>query len=237
MNSNPFRQKLDRKQVKYKTSVWPADSQGKASSQVRVLFALSDDYIWLSQDFSVPLSWLLSITEVGPGFLLTWKNPISSQNERAAFCIRTFFGYNKDKRDEIIQVVRQAMARAAVIPVRPEIALSEVSAICEKCGAQQAQVYDFQWLISVWLIWIKKPSRETLCHSHAKNRLLQVFASNFLLGNLGVGVFGSPLINLSNVNEAYIKGAISAGLASVFKAIGFIPYLLIAGLFVWTVIT
>lgn len=233
--NNPFRQRLDRKKAHLKTVVWQANDQGKDSSLGKTDFALSDEYLWLAYDFCVPLSWILSVDELGPGFRVTWKNPVSGQNETAAFCARTMFGYNRKKRDELIAQIKDAVGKATQMPVPSSVAVAEAAATCQRCGAQQANVYDLEWFISVLMYLIKKPSRNILCPDHAKSRLFLVCISNFILGNLGFGLVVSPIINLSNVREVRNKGAISSGIASALIAIGFLPYLLPLWIVAWAI--
>ena len=235
LTGNPFRQKLDRKAAKVKTTVWSANNQGKDASVGKTDFAFSDQFLWIAWDFSIPLAWIVSVDIIGPGFQVVWDNPIDNHKEAAVFCIRTMFGYNTKDRDDLVQKLREAVAHAEAMPLPTVAAAAATSGTCQRCGVQQALTYDFEWFISVLMYWIKKPSRSVLCRDHAKLRLLLVVVTNFFLGNLGIGIVMSPIINLANVGEARNKGAIGSGMARALMTIGFLPYLLPVALVAWVV--
>ena len=58
---------------------------------------------------------------------------------------------------------------------------------------------------------------------------------NLVLGNLGFGVFVSPVISLRNIRAARRLGAISAAEAAFWSALAFWPYALLATLVGWSV--
>ena len=200
--SNPFRRRLRRKDVSFKTKVRGANNEGKDNNSGNTDFALNDEYLWISYDFSIPLAWITDVGNLGPGFMISWENPFEHVEETAAFCVRTFFGYNRKRRDELVRRVLEAAERARQRP-QPVVAAAAASIPrCQVCGASSPHLYDFQWMFSVGHLLMSKPDRRLLCPPHARWRARLLFASNLITSNLGFGFFISPVINLANVKEA-----------------------------------
>jgi hypothetical protein len=226
--SNPFRQPLRRKNTTFKTVVWQANDKGKDASAGKTDFGLNAEYVWLAFDFSVPLRWVTSIEDLGPGFAISWRNAIDDTEETAAFCVRTAFGYNRKRRDEIVVKLREAVAAARSRPQPAVVTKAELIATCEFCGELQPAVYEFRWFISVLQYLIDKPDRRVLCRTHAKWRARRLFLSNLVTSNLGFGAFVSPFINLHNVRQARKNEAIGAIEGAIWIALGCAPYAAIA---------
>ena len=233
--SNPFRKPLRRKDVSFKTTVRGANEKGKDNDSGNTDFALNDDYLWISYDFSIPLAWINSVRDLGPGFMVSWHNPIENVDEMAAFCVRTFFGYNRKRRDDIVRRVREAAQRAHKRPQPVVAATAATIPRCQSCGATSPHQYDFQWMFSVGHILYSKPDRRLLCPRHARWRARLLFASNLITSNLGFGFFVSPIINLANVKEAQKAGALGRIEAAIWITLGFFPYALIAWMLGWVV--
>jgi hypothetical protein len=237
--SNPFRQRLRRSNTTFKTAVWQANDKGKDASRGKTDFGLNAEYVWLAFDFSVPLRWVTAVKDLGPGFLIAWKNPIDDTRETAAFCVRTAFGYDRKRRDEIVARLRVAVAGARSRPQPAVVTKAETVAACEVCGELEPAVYEFHWMISVLQFLIDKPDRRVLCPSHAKWRGRRVFLSNLVTSNLGFGAFVSPIVNVRNVRQARQRDAVGAVEGAVWIALGCAPYAAIAymlWLTVWFVI-
>ncbi|HSP34646.1 MAG TPA: hypothetical protein VLU46_10055 [Thermoanaerobaculia bacterium] len=232
---NPFRQRLRWKHVSFKTSVWQANELGKDSSSGKTDFALNDEFLWIAYDFSVPLRWITSVDPLGPGFVVTWRNRLSGEDEGAAFCVRTMFGYNLKKRDELVASVSAAARAAAARPEAPAISAARAFPRCQVCHAPEQHVYDFNWLFSVVAFWISKPDRGVLCRTHARRRFRTLATSNLIAGNLGFGAFISPIFSLANVREARKAHAIGSTEAFVWTALGFWPYALFAWIVIWAI--
>jgi hypothetical protein len=233
--SNPFRRRLRRKDVSFKTTVRGANSEGKDNDSGNTDFALNDDYLWISYDFSIPLAWITDVGNVGPGFMVSWDNPIEHVEESAAFCVRTFFGYNRKRRDDLVRRVFEAAERAHKRPQPAVAAAAATIPRCQSCGATSPHLYDFQWMFSVVHLLLSKPDRRLLCPNHARWRARLLFASNLVTANLGFGFFVSPIINLRNVQEARKGDALGRIEAAFWIALGFFPYALIAWMLGWVV--
>ena len=233
--SNPFRRPLRRKDVSFKTTVRGANAQGKDDDSGNTDFALNDEYLWTSYDFSVPLAWIKDVRDVGPGFMVSWNNPIENVNEAAVFCVRTFFGYNRKKRDDLVRRVREAAARAHQRPQPVPVAAAVAIPRCQACGATSPHQYDFTWMFSVVHFVLTKPDRRLLCPPHARWRARQVFASNLILANLGFGFFVSPIFAIANRLEARKGDALGRFEAALWVTLAFFPYALIAWMLGWVV--
>jgi len=219
----------------FKTTVRIADERGKDAGG-NTDFAFGDEYLWISFDFSVPLAWIREVEPLGPGFEIVWENPIENREESAAFCIlRTGWGYNTKKRDELMQRVRDAVSKADARPMPQKIAVAEMRAGCQVCGEAQTRTFDFQWFTSFMVITISKPDRRVLCSRHAATRTRLVTLYNTILGNLGFGAFVSPVISWRNIRDVRAAGAISAPEAAIWMALASWPYLLIAAMLGWVV--
>ena len=231
---NPFRQPLRRKNVHFKTVVREGNAEGKDAGG-NTDFAIGDDYLWIAFDFSVPLTWITRVEPLGPGFLVVWRNPITREEEGASFCIlRTGWGYNSKKRDDLVRRVQEAVAKAAVRPAKPEIAAARAIPACQSCGDLKPHVFDFTWLTSVLAYTINKPDRRLLCRPHGARRLRAVTLYNLIMGNLGWGVFASPIINLRNIRMAQQAGAINKVEASIWIAVAFWPYAMLLAAVSWS---
>jgi hypothetical protein len=233
--SNPFRRRLRRKDASFKTTVRGANSEGKDNDSGNTDFALNDEYLWLSYDFSVPLAWITNVGNVGPGFMVSWNNPIEGVEEASTFCVRTFFGYNRKRRDELVRRVLEAAQRAHKRPQPAVAAAAATIPRCQSCGITSPHLYDFQWIFSVGHLMLSKPDRRLLCAAHARWRARLLFASNLIAANLGFGFFVSPIINLSNVQEARKADALGRVEAAFWIILGFFPYALLAWLLGWVV--
>lgn len=234
-DANPFRRPLRRKEVTFKTTVWQANAEGKDNSTGKTDFALNDEYLWTSYDFSVPLAWITAVQTLGPGFLVAWKNPLDHTEEASAFCVRTMFGYNRKRRDQLVERVEQAVAQAKKRPAPVAAATTVAIPRCQVCSATDSRLYDFEWMISVVALMLNKPDRRLLCLRHAKWRARRVLLSNLVTSNLGFGAFISPIVNLRNIQEAQKGPALASVEARLWMAIGFAPYAVFAYLVGWAI--
>jgi hypothetical protein len=57
---------------------------------------------------------------------------------------------------------------------------------------------------------------------------------NSVLGNLGLGVFISPVISFRNIRRSHMIGAISGGEAAMWSILSFWPYAALAALVAWS---
>jgi hypothetical protein len=233
--ANPFRHPLRRKEANFKTSVWQANEEGKDSSAGKTDFAVGDEYVWLAFDFSVPLRWVTAVEERGPGFLVAWENPINHTDEAATFCVRTMFGYDRKRRDEIVKLVNGAVVKAKSLPQPQVVAAAETTPRCEVCGARNPGFYEFQWMTSVAAFLISKPDRRVLCPHHAKWRTRRVCLTNLITSNLGFGAFVSPIVNFANVREGQKRGGVRRPEAYVWIVLGSGPYIVLATLVGWAI--
>jgi hypothetical protein len=233
--ANPFRHPLYRNSASFRTTVWQANDEGKDTSSGKTDFAIGDDYLWISYDFSVPLQWITLVEDRGPGFVIAWRNHLTGANEAAAFCVRTAFGYDRKRRDELVALVKSAITSARSRPGNATVAQAEAAPRCEVCGAPNPHVYEFTWMASVFMFLLSKPNRRVLCTQHAKWRTRRVVFTNLIISNLGLGVLISPIFCLRNIREARKGGAISAVEAALWLMVGFVPYLAIGYLVGWSI--
>ena len=184
----------------------------------------------------MPLAWIREVEPLGPGFVVAWENPIENRMESAAFCIlRSGWGYNTKKRDELMHRVRDAVSKADARPVPQKIAVVEMRAGCQVCGEAQARTFDFQWFTCFLMYAISKSDRRVLCSRHGASRLRFVTLYNTIIGNLGLGMFVSPVISWRNIREVRAAAAISAPEAAIWMALASWPYALIAWMLGWVV--
>jgi hypothetical protein len=231
--TNPFRQRLRKRDVAFHTVVRLANESGKDSSGGNTDLALSDDFLWIAYDFSIPLQWLTSVETLGPGFLVAWDNPLKNVREAATFCVRRFFGYDLKKRDDIVARVDRARAAAEQRPAPAILSSPAASRSCESCGDRDARAYDFQWVFTFAMVFLTKPDRRTLCAAHARWRLLLNAASNLVLGTFGFGVFVAPAATFSATRQLYRAKALPFAAAAIVATIALIPYMLILYLAGW----
>ena len=233
-NENPYRQFLRRKNVHFKTTVRQANASGKDAGG-NTDFAIGDDYLWIAFDFSIPLAWITEVAPVGPGFYVAWQDPISKREEAATFCIlRTGWGYNDKRRDELVARVRDAMRTVTAKPRVVEITTAETLPKCQRCGELNPQVFDFTWFTNFLSYSISKPDRRVLCLPHGAQRVRLITAYNLLFGNLGFGIFVSPVISFRNIRGARALGAIGEIEAGLWTAIAFLPYAALATAVGWS---
>ena len=199
-------------------------------------FAIGNEYLWIAFDFSVPLAWITSVQPLGPGFEVAWRNPLENREECAAFCIlRSGWGYNTKKRDELMQRVRDAVSKADARPMPEKVAIVEHHAGCQKCGDPKPHVIDYQWF-TCWIGWfISKSDRRVLCARHAASRLRFATLYNSIFGNIGFGAFVSPVISWRNIRGVRATGAISAPEAALWMALASWPYAVIVVMLAWVV--
>jgi hypothetical protein len=237
VSDNPFRQPLRRRNTNFKTYARQADHRGKDAGG-NTDFAIGDDYLWIAFDFSVPLAWIRTVEPLGPGFLIAWDNPIQKSEEWAAFCfLRTGWGYNTKKRDDVMGRVRDAVAKAAHRPLAREVSVAETVPACQTCAAPDPKVFDYTWYTCFLAYAIAKSDRRLLCRPHAATRLRMVSVYNLLLGNLGWGVFVSPVFSYRNIRSAREGGAIEAFEAHAWTLVAAVPWGLLAWLVGWSLWT
>lgn len=239
-SGNPFRERLRRRDATFKTVARNANEHGKDGGSNTDL-AIGPDYLWIAFDFSVPLSWISSVEPLGPGFIVVWDNPIEKSEEWASFCfLRTGWGYDTKKRDEVVGLIRDAASKATWRPLVREVSVAQTAPSCQKCADPNPRVYDFMWYTSFLTYSIGKPDRVLLCPSHGASRVRVVTIYNLLLGNLGFGVFVSPVVSLRNLRAARAGEALRAIETYAWIAVAFLPYALLAwlvGLSLWTAFT
>jgi hypothetical protein len=225
---NPFRQRLRRADVSFKTWLREADARGRDAGG-NTDFAVGRDYLWIAFDFSVPLRWIQNVGPVGPGFTVVWRNAITGSEEQAFFCVlRTGWGYNTKKRDKVVALVREAISKSSALPPQRTVTAAEVLPSCEKCGELSPEVYDLSWFTSVIMYAIRKSDRRVLCRSHGAVRVRIVTVYNLTFGNLGIGLLASPVISYRNINAGKQNGAIGRVEAAVWMVLVTWPYLLVA---------
>ena len=233
MTTNPFRQPLPKTDIQVKTGVWLARPDGKDSSGGKTKIVANSEYIWFGQDLSVPLAWVSDVSAVGPGFQVVWEDRTSGITEAAVFCIRTFFGYNRKVRDQLVSTLHELVSAARSVGAPQTIAAAEQASTCEVCGSTGASAYDFEWTINVLLYLIRKPDRRILCKKHATRRLRMVFLSNALFGSLGLpGLFMTPIFTLVQGRAAIRSNLVGVTEVLVFFLVSIVP----AGLLIWLMV-
>ena len=232
---NPFRQKLRRKATTFRTRVWRANEKGKDEGAGKATLALSETFLWLDVDFSLPLAWVTEVARLGPGVQVTWENRIDGEEECAAFCIRTMFGYNEKRADELVTVLQQAVAAAAPTSASRFEAAPD-SHRCEVCGAGGAVTHDFELMLSAIYYFVRREKRYVLCPRPARGRLVLFTLGNLILANFGLSIFASPAISARNIHRARKKGAVGPVFAAVLFFTALTPYLLI-GWIGWVVVS
>ncbi len=208
--SNPFRQPLPRKKdVLFKERLWNATPEGKDASTGDLKAVANHEYLWLGRSISIPLAWIREVTPTGPGLTIVWSNEIESELEGASFCIRSFFGYNKKKRDRFIETIADLADRASHADAPAAVQESENAPTCQVCGAQGKQ-YDFRRVINVLIYWAARKDRAVLCRAHARRRLHLNLLFNSLLGVWGLpGIFATPVTNVMESKQPRREGIIS----------------------------
>jgi hypothetical protein len=215
------------------TGVWIARSDGKDSSQGKTRIVADHDYIWFGRDLSVPLAWISEVSAVGPGFQVVWEDRTSGTIEAGVFCIRTMFGYNLEKRDQVVSTLGDLVSAVRSVGASQTIAAAEQTSTCDVCGSAEASVYDFEWIINVLFYWMRKPGRQVLCKFHANRNLRKEMLSNALLGSLGLpGLFMTPIITVTQG-----RAAVRANLLLPFEIfVYFLLSLVPAALLVWLMV-
>jgi len=184
----------------------------------------------------VPLAWIREVEPLGPGFVIAWDNPVENQLESAAFCVlKTGWGYNTKKRDDLVRLVREAVSKAEARPVPQKITAVENTAACQVCGEINPRSFDFQWFTSFMVFSISKPDRRILCSRHAASRLRIVTLYNTTVGNLGLGAFVSPVISFHNIQQVRAAGAVTLPETVIWMTLMSWPYLLIATMLGWVI--
>jgi hypothetical protein len=136
-----------------------------------------------------------------------------------------------------VQRLRVAVAKAAARPLAREVSLAQTLPSCQKCADPNPGIYDFTWFTSFLAFAIAKPDRRLLCRTDAASRLRMVTVYNLLFGNLGWGVFASPVISFRNIRTARQGGAVERLESYAWTAVAFVPYGCLAALVAWSLWT
>jgi hypothetical protein len=144
-------------------------------------------------------------------------------------------GIEEERDVDLVRRVREAATRAEHRPPPVAVAAAAEMPRCQVCGETRARLFDFLWLFSVVALMFSKPDRRVLCARHGGRRARFVLATNLISGNLGFGLFISPIYALANVKEARYGGAMNKVEAAVWLALGFIRYALIVWMLAWVV--
>ncbi|MGV8039094.1 MAG: hypothetical protein AB2L07_03140 [Thermoanaerobaculaceae bacterium] len=210
MSTNPFRQPVPKSGVLLTAKLWTANHKGKDDSRASLQIMATSEYVWLGRDLSIPVAWLKGLEAVGPGFRLAWSNPIDQSEEHAFFCIRTFFGYNTQKRDELLARLGELAAASKANPVPPVVQQTAAVVQCEVCGSPLAEQYNLHWYINVLFYWVSRPDRKLLCRDCASSKVRLMLLSNSLLGSLGFpGAIVGPYTTWVAAQEARRVGLVS----------------------------
>jgi hypothetical protein len=130
--------------------------------------------------------------------------------------------------------VREAVSRATERPLVREVSLAQTIPACQKCVDPNPRVFDFTWYTCFLAYAIAKSDRRLLCRSDAASRLRLVTAYNLLFGNLGFGIFASPMISFRNIRAAREGGAVEALESHAWTVVAFLPYGLLAVMVGWS---
>jgi len=216
-----------------KARLWLAKENGKDASQGETRLTVSQEYLWFGRDLSVPLAWVTQVDPVGPGFRIVWEDRVSGRPEGAVFCIRTMFGYNKKKRDQLVSQL-QNLAQAATEQPKPvAVVQAETLTTCEKCNDMQTYVIDFDWIINVLVYWVRKPDRRILCLNHAAHRFRANLFFNAVLGTLGIpGIIVTPFLVFTAGRQPTKAGFVSPALLVLALLVSVIPALLLTTMIV-----
>jgi hypothetical protein len=225
--SNPFRQPL-RGDVDFRAKVYNADANGKDRSNGHSTdFALNSEYLWIAKDFSVPLAWIDGVKPLGPGFAVTWQNPLNGKREFAALCARRLFGYDLKRRDELVARANAARATAKSRPAPVVVASAAAMQRCERCSAPNAITCDYVYVITFLLLFVSKPDRRIFCAHHARVFAALNALSNLILGSLGIAIIFSPLATIGTTRRLRHQRVLSPGAANATIAVALLPYLLV----------
>ena len=208
-----FKQAKPKENVFFKGLIWDADETGKKkrlASPVRI--AVGPEYIWLESGWSIPLNWHLRLDPLGPGFRLTWVNPLATRADAAGeaddgpreqhidFCLRGFVGYSAKKSRLFQQRLQEAVRLFPGQTRDPDS--------CQVCGVRPAYLFTFTSGFSFIHYSGSQRAEYALCRPHGRERFQRIYRRNYwamLLGPLG-WVGG---INRSNCRVALAAGAIS----------------------------
>lgn len=190
---NVFRDPLPHAGIEIKQRVWNATVAGKDNSRGDLTLTATKEKLWISNVASIPLAWFTSFEPVGPGFRIIWLNKVSAKEESATFCIRTFFGYDTVRRDQLLQRLSDLAARARERNSTP-LCSTVTGAVCEQCGVS-AVLVDLPKITNFLVYWIRRTDRRILCVSHARSAIRANAIRNTLMGTVGIpGVFATPRV-------------------------------------------
>jgi len=206
--ANFFEKPKPKQNIFFNGYLYPADDRGKCLNATRMLVVIGPEYVWLGRELSIPLDWSLRMEVLGPGFALSWINPLNQKQEVMFLCIRTFFGYDKDKTGKFRQALETAVGQFKGHSTY--VTGQEVSSAtaCQICGAFPAQIYDFDSTLSFFLSFWIRPKRYLLCPLHGGRVFFRTFWINMVLSFFGVvGWLG--VTNRKNCRTAFSNGALS----------------------------
>ncbi|MCP4155172.1 MAG: hypothetical protein GY757_46030 [bacterium] len=230
---NPFERKKPKQDVYFRGRVWYADEKGKDEGNTPLPIVIGPEYIWFSRDFSIPLAWVTNVQAQGSGFYLEWKNELNGESEGNIFCVRTFFGYNTEKRDEIIEAVREARQHCLSMGQTAETAAA-IPKVCEKCQAEDAGLYDFLRVFSYAFNYSVTTKRIVLCKRHGGSAFFKYYFLNLFFGFFGIwGVIGYG--NWNNAKMLYQNQAITSGRLLFYKSLALLPLALLLTLIMWAI--
>jgi len=191
--TNPYRQPRAKSDIRLQCRIWNATPKGQDASSGNSQLVANDAFVWLGNDFSVPLQWLTTVRPIGPGFCLEWRDPSTGANESASFCIRTFFGYDTRRRDAVVTALRDLVGSADSAGV-PGASAAASALVCETCGAPAVAQLNVAEVRNLLLLFSSKTRRHVVCPLHARSAVRAACFHNALLGSWGIpGIVTTPL--------------------------------------------
>jgi len=188
-----FREPLPRTGIVLQQRVWNATPEGKDASRGDFKLIATNEKLWISNVLSIPLSWFVAFEPVGPGFRIRWTNKLTGVEEGATLCVRTFFGYDTARRDELVKQLAELSARARTATPSPA-ATSPANLRCERCDSTAVTLLDLPKITNFLVYWIHRTDRRLLCAQHAQAAIRANALRNALTGTIGIpGAVVTPL--------------------------------------------
>jgi hypothetical protein len=240
MPPNPLRQpKPSRDECLYKGRFYFGSDSARLGSDLGFSLALGRDYLWLSDELSIPL-WAIQSTEIFEkgwfpkrrALKIVYENPITGLPEAIVLLKLDFLGFYVMKPlQQLMQQLESARATATRPTAQPiSVEMPSLPArpdVCEVCGGKPAYYVGYFYLISALMIAFRGPmKRRVHCRKHNLIYGLGHYLVTATTGWFGIGIFAYPFVVFSSARSLEP----SFGRATYLLAI--LPILVVAGLIV-----
>lgn len=231
---NPYRMPRPRDGVTFTGHFCVADDKGRIDDSVDgVRLRLTQDYLWISRNLTVPLAAILRVDNLnGKAIGIHFRHEVQDQVQSVWLAARDWLGLRHTGRNlALLQHVEAASRTASPIEellkrVRDES--GDLHLGCEVCGAKPAADAEFGWFFCFGVlpfagVYRWTPVEHLRCSRHAARACL---VNNLLTGLLGYwgfpGVLVAPYRVWRNVRELNTVYGWSATVTLASMAIGFL---------------